>query len=210
MFSPGKSLINSANYDQQNKFNQCSYSVYFPKNKFCCPQVAKNNSLKLKLNKCSVLANLKWRKGKTKVDIITCKKSFLSCVLTTQQHLSVSSLHWTPRCWPSVRGNSTASSTASVSFSNRRSCWWDKTWRGPQPEPWVPSELRGSRRVQSRHLNSSSRSRCRRRRSSSLTSRRDLIRWQEMPLPHPVTSPQCRGGRWTTNCWPEFLWITRR
>lgn len=116
--------------------------------------------------------------------------------------MSLSSPRWTPRCWPSVRGNSTASSTASASFSSRRSCWWDRTWRALRLELWGPSELPGCQKVPQRRLNSSS--------SSSSTSHQGTTQWRENPLPHRVTSAPWPGPPSTANCPAEFPWIARR
>lgn len=106
-----------------------------------------------------------------------------------------------PRCWPSVRGNSTASSTASASYSSRRSCWWDRTWQVLRLEPWGPLELPGPQKVPQQRLNSN---------SSSSTSHQGTTQWRENPLPHRVTSAPWPGALWTTSCPAEFPWITRR
>lgn len=110
-----------------------------------------------------------------------------------------------PRCWPSVRGNSTASSTASASFSSRRSCWWDRTWQELQPEQWHPLELPGSPKVPQRRHNSSNHNS-----SSSLTSHQGTTRWRENPLPHRVTSALWPGALWTASSPSEFPWTARR
>lgn len=117
----------------------------------------------------------------------------------------LSSLLWMPRCWPSVRESSTASSTASASFSSRRSCSWDRTWR-LRPEPSGPSEPPESQKVRQQHLNRSSNNSS----SSSSTSQQGSTPWRENPLPHRVTSAPWAVALWTTNCPTEFLWITRR
>lgn len=123
--------------------------------------------------------------------------------------MSPSSLHWMPRCWPSVSGSSTASSTASASFSSRRWCWWDRTWQALPPELSGPSALPGSPKVPPPRLNNNNNRRHHRRRhsssNSSSTSRQGSARSRETPLPHRVTS-----APWTTSCLPGFLWITRR